>query len=86
MPTVTETDRRAAEDLRAHLADLTGFWHAPGDLSPICLALAAHREMAEAAAVATLPRADVVSMAQAKLDRKLLAYLPGPMIEKRATG
>lgn len=48
MPAITDADRRAAQDLRVILADICGFWHQPGDDSPLCLALAKHRQDAEA--------------------------------------
>lgn len=44
---ITEADREAANALRAILADICGFWHSPGDDSPLCLALARHRVEAE---------------------------------------
>lgn len=44
---VTDTDRIAAEELRALLADVSGFWHVPGDDGPLCRALARHRERSE---------------------------------------
>lgn len=47
MHTVTDADREAAEELRATLADLSGFWHLPGDTGPLCTALARHRERSE---------------------------------------
>lgn len=48
MVTVTEIDRKAAEELRAVLADMSGFWFAPGDTGPLCAALARHRAQTEA--------------------------------------
>lgn len=45
---ITDADREAADTLRVILADISGFWHKPGDESPLCLALARHREQAEA--------------------------------------
>jgi hypothetical protein len=47
MISVTEADRKAAEELRAVLADASGFWHLPGDNGPLCIALAQHRERTE---------------------------------------
>ena len=47
MSSVTDLDRRAAEELRAVLADLSGFWFCPGDTGPLCAALARHREASE---------------------------------------
>ena len=47
MDAVTDADRKAAEELRAILADLSGFWHAPGDTGPICAALTRHRMESE---------------------------------------
>jgi hypothetical protein len=47
MISVTEADRKAAEELRAVLADASGFWHLPGDDGPLCIALAQHRERTE---------------------------------------
>lgn len=47
MHDVTDVDRRAAEELRALLADVSGFWHVPGDDGPLCVAMARHREMCE---------------------------------------
>lgn len=47
MNVVTDADRVAAEELRALLADVSGFWHVPGDDGPLCLALARHRERSE---------------------------------------
>lgn len=44
---VTEVDRKAAEELRAILADMSGFWFEPGDTGPLCAALARHREACE---------------------------------------
>ncbi len=44
---ITDADRQAAEALRVVLANITGFWHKPGDDSPICQAMARHREDAE---------------------------------------
>ena len=48
MNAVTDVDRKAAEDLRELLADISGFWFKPGDLGPLCAALARHREQCEA--------------------------------------
>lgn len=48
MTRITDADRAAAQELRVILADICGFWHQPGDNSPICLALARHRQAAEA--------------------------------------
>lgn len=48
MPAIIDADRRAAQDLRVVLADICGFWHQLGDDSPLCLALARHRQEAEA--------------------------------------
>ena len=45
---IIDADREAANALRVVLADIGGFWHKPGDDSPLCLALARHREEAEA--------------------------------------
>lgn len=47
MSVVTDADRKAAEDLRELLADLSGFWFCPGDTGPLCAALARHRETSE---------------------------------------
>lgn len=47
MTRITEADRQAAQELRVILADICGFWHQPGDDSPLCLALAKHRQAAE---------------------------------------
>lgn len=47
MIAITEADRKAAEELRAVLADVSGFWHLPGDNGPLCVALAQHRERTE---------------------------------------
>jgi hypothetical protein len=47
MSAVTEADRRAAEDLRVLLADISGFWFSPDDTAPLCAALARHRETSE---------------------------------------
>lgn len=44
---VTDADRRAAQELRVILADISGFWHQPGDENPLCIALARHRLAAE---------------------------------------
>jgi len=44
---ITDDDREAANALRVVLADICGFWHKPGDDSPLCLALARHRLEAE---------------------------------------
>jgi hypothetical protein len=44
---ITDADREAANALRVALADICGFWHSPGDDSPICQALARHRIEAE---------------------------------------
>lgn len=44
---ITDADRDAANALRAVLADISGFWHNPGDDSPLCQALARHRLDAE---------------------------------------
>jgi hypothetical protein len=44
---ITDADREAANALRVALADICGFWHSPGDDSPICQALARHRIDAE---------------------------------------
>lgn len=51
---ITDADREAANALRVALADISGFWHAPGDDSPLCQALAQHREAAEARLAARL--------------------------------
>lgn len=40
---ITDGDRKAAEELRVVLADISGFWHIPGDEGPICTALARYR-------------------------------------------
>lgn len=48
MTRISDADRHAAQELRVTLADISGFWHQPGDDSPLCLALARHREAAEA--------------------------------------
>jgi len=47
MIAVTDADRKAAGELRAILADLSGFWHRPDDDGPLCMALAKHREQVE---------------------------------------
>jgi len=47
MISVTEADRKAAEELRAVLADASGFWHLPDDDGPLCIALARHRQRTE---------------------------------------
>jgi hypothetical protein len=47
MYAVTDADRKAAEELRVLLADVSGFWHVPGDMGPICVAMARHREASE---------------------------------------
>lgn len=47
MTRITDADRSAAQELRVILADICGFWHQPGDDSPLCLALARHRQAAE---------------------------------------
>lgn len=47
MTRITDADRHAAQELRVTLADICGFWHQPGDDSPLCLALAKHRQAAE---------------------------------------
>lgn len=47
MPAITDADRQAAEELRVALADVSGFWHLPGDIGPICAALARHRANTE---------------------------------------
>lgn len=47
MVAIKDVDRKNAEELRILLAELTGFWHMPGDQGPLCLALARHREQAE---------------------------------------
>jgi hypothetical protein len=44
---ITDADREAANALRVALADICGFWHSPGDDSPICQSLARHRIEAE---------------------------------------
>lgn len=48
MTRVTDADRHAAQELRVILADISGFWHVPSDDSPLLLALARHRQAAEA--------------------------------------
>lgn len=47
MNAITDADREAARILREALADISGFWHLPGDDSPIVAALARHRSEAE---------------------------------------
>jgi hypothetical protein len=47
MQGITDADRDAARMLRETLADLSGFWHKPGDDSALCTALARHRIEAE---------------------------------------
>lgn len=47
MSVVTDADRKAAEELRELLADMSGFWFCPGDTGPLCAALARHRETSE---------------------------------------
>lgn len=47
MSAVTDVDRKAAEELRVLLADLSGFWFCPSDTGPLCAALARHRETSE---------------------------------------
>lgn len=44
---ISKADREAAEMLRVILADVSGFWHKPGDDGPLCIALARHRIQAE---------------------------------------
>lgn len=48
MTLITDADRHAAQALRVVLADISGFWHQPGDDSPLALALARHRQASEA--------------------------------------
>lgn len=48
MPAITDADRLAAQNLRVILADVCGFWHQLDDESPLCQALARHRQEAEA--------------------------------------
>lgn len=47
MPEITDADRKAAQELRIVLADVSGYWHRGGDDSPLCIALAQHRIAAE---------------------------------------
>lgn len=47
MTRITDADRHAAQELRVILADISGFWHLPGEESPLLLALARHRQAAE---------------------------------------
>ena len=56
MIAVTDADRKAAEELRAVLADVSGFWHLPGDDGPLCVALAQHRERTELQLLARMGR------------------------------
>ncbi|WP_159865195.1 hypothetical protein [Novosphingobium sp. 9U] len=65
---MTDADRAAAEELRAALADISGFWHTPGDLSPICVAMARHRE--------TVERQQLAVMGQATLGNSLGGLAP----------
>lgn len=48
MTRITDADRHAAQELRVILADISGFWHLPGDDSPLCLAVPGQRQAAEA--------------------------------------
>lgn len=47
MDAISDIDRQAAEDLRAVLAELSGFWFPPGDAGPLCAAFARHRRLVE---------------------------------------
>lgn len=53
---ITDADREAAQSLRIELADLSGFWHSPGDDGPLCASLARHRIEAEARILASIER------------------------------
>jgi hypothetical protein len=60
---ITDADREAANALRVILADICGFWHKPGDDSPLCIALARHREEAETRLAAKITRITVARAA-----------------------
>lgn len=44
---ITDADREAERALRIKLAEISGFWHNPGDEGVLCMALAQHRLEAE---------------------------------------
>jgi hypothetical protein len=58
---VLDTDRKAAEELRAALADLSGFWFAPTDTGPLCTALAQHRQRPELQSLARMAQSPLRS-------------------------
>ena len=82
---ITDDDRKAAEELRAMLADISGFWHRPGDDGPLCVALARYRAECEQRLVAKLrPLA-----AMAAQDERDKGRMPGSGVageERQFTG
>jgi len=72
MSAVTEIDRKAAEELRILLADISGFWFLPGDTGPIAAALARHRETCELSLLEKISHSSVRSISSERItaDRK----------------
>lgn len=75
--TITDADREAAAALRAALADISGFWHNPGDDSAICLALAQHRIAAEKHLAARL--APIMASEVSQTERRAVRGWPSPL-------
>jgi hypothetical protein len=76
---ITDADREAANALRVILADICGFWHSPGDDSPLCQALAQHREAAEARLAAT-----TVPMSPLPVSRVPMSRVPMSLVNPAA--
>jgi hypothetical protein len=79
---ITDADREAANALRVVLADICGFWHKPGDDSPLCVALARHRIEAERQ-TAELLRPILAPAATAAPAIRVQARVPTPPSAKR---
>jgi hypothetical protein len=64
---ITAADREAAKTLREALAEVSDFWHCPGDEGILCQVLAAHRIQAERRLFEQLAGSLVVSTSEPNL-------------------
>jgi len=77
MDAISDIDRQAAEELRVVLAELSGFWHLPGDAGPLCAALARHRAQAERRLLESLAPATANASARSPEKEAPGAGIPG---------
>jgi hypothetical protein len=83
MSAVMDIDRKAAEELRVLLADVSGFWFSPADTGPLVAAFARHRETCELKLLEKISHSSVRALPAERMQPEVAPAYDSRMVRQR---